>query len=84
MAGRVRAQDRSDYSRILIRFWPSDGDDSKDEGVYADVSRTGQFTADVEIRAGREGQYEFDAYLFWPGAPSQYPRCRLSVTTVTP
>ncbi|MGE0813246.1 MAG: hypothetical protein AB7O28_06745 [Vicinamibacterales bacterium] len=84
VAGRVRVQDRSDYSRILLRFWPADDDEDKDERAFADLSRSGQFSADVEIRPGREGQYEFDAYLFWPGAPSQYPRCRLSVTTVTP
>ena len=84
IAGRVTARDRSDFSQTLFRFWPSDDATDRAERVYAEVSRSGSFSADVEIRAGREGQYAFEGFLFWPGAPAQHSRCRLSVVNVTP
>ncbi len=84
IAGRVTARDRSDFSQTLFRFWPSDDASDRAERAYADVSRSGSFSVDVEIRAGREGQYTFESFLFWPGAPAQHSRCRLSVVNVTP
>lgn len=83
VAGRVTARDRSDFYQALFRFWPADDDRAKEELAYAAVSRSGQFSVDVEIRPGREGQYAFDGFLFWEGAAPQAPRCQLSVLTVT-
>lgn len=84
IAGRITATDRSDFTRVLFRFWPSDGAAEKVERAFADASRSGDFRVDVEIRSGREGQYSLDGFLFWEGAPSQWPRCSLSVVNVTP
>jgi hypothetical protein len=82
VAGQVTARDRSDFSQLLIRFWPSDDVSDKVERVFTAVGRSGQFSVDVELRAGREGQYTVEAFLFWPEAPSQHPRCRLSTLNV--
>lgn len=84
IAGRITATDRRDFTQVLFRFWPSDGDDAKVERATAEASRSGEFRVDVEIRSGREGQYALDGFLFWEGAPAQWPRCSLSVVNVTP
>ncbi|MBP7775598.1 MAG: hypothetical protein KA371_00540 [Acidobacteria bacterium] len=84
IAGRVTARDRTDFSRVMFRFWPSDDVSERAERAYADASRSGEFRVDVEIRPGREGQYSVEGFLFWPDASPQYSRCRLSVVTVTP
>ena len=84
VAGRVTARDRSDFVQALFRFWPSDDASEKVERAYTDVSRSGEFRVDVEVRPGREGQYSVEGFLFWPDAPSQSSRCRLSVLNVTP
>lgn len=84
IAGRVTARDRTDFSVAMFRFLPSDDVSDKVERASTDVSRGGEFRADVEIRSGREGQYTVEGFLFWPEAPPQYSRCRLSVLNVTP
>ena len=84
IAGRVAARDRSDFSQAMFRFWPSDDVSDRAERAYTDVSRSGLFSVDVEIRPGREGQYTVEGFLFWPDAAPQYSRCRLSVVNVTP
>lgn len=78
------ARDRSDFSQAMFRFWPSDDASDHAERAYAEVSRSGLFSVDVEIRTGREGQYTVEGFLFWPDAAPQYSRCRLSVVNVTP
>ncbi|MFN7976800.1 MAG: hypothetical protein U0P30_01605 [Vicinamibacterales bacterium] len=84
VAGRITATDRTDFSQVMFRFWPSDGDQTKVERSSASAARSGDFRVDVEIRAGREGQYTVEGFLFWPDAPSQWSRCRLSVMSVVP
>lgn len=82
--GRVVARDRSDFSQAMFRFWPSDDAGDRAERACTDVSRSGSFSVDVEIRQGREGQHSVEGFLFWPDAAPQYSRCRLSVVNVTP
>ena len=84
IAGRVTARDRADYEQALFRLLSSDADAQKTELAYTAVSHSGSFSVDVEVRAGREGQYSVEGFLFWQGAPPQSSRCRLSVLTVTP
>jgi hypothetical protein len=84
IAGRLIARDRSDFSSVLFRFWPSDDAADKVERADAEASRSGEFRTEVEIRPGREGRYAVEAFAFWPGAAPQLPRCRLSVLSVTP
>lgn len=84
VAGRITATDRTDFSQVMFRFWPSDGDQNKVERASTSAARSGDFRVDVEIRAGREGQYTVEGFLFWPEAPSQWSRCRLSVMSVEP
>lgn len=84
VAGRVVARDRSDFSQAMFRFWPSDDASDRAERAYTEVSRSGLFSVDVEIRQGREGQYTVEGFLFWPDAAPQHSRCRLSVVNVTP
>lgn len=84
VAGRITARDRSDFSQVMFRFWPSDDVSERAERAYAEASRAGEFRTEVEIRPGREGQYTVEGFLFWPDAAPQYSRCRLSVVNVTP
>lgn len=84
IAGRITATDRSDFTQVMFRFWPSDGDASRVERASAEASRSGEFRVDVELRSGREGQYALDGFLFWQDAPAQWPRCSLSVVNVAP
>jgi hypothetical protein len=68
VAGRVTARDRTDFHQILIRLWPSTGDEARAEREYGDISRSGSFSVDLELRDGREGQYMVETFLFWPNA----------------
>jgi hypothetical protein len=83
VAGRVTARDRSDFHQILIRLWPSTGDEARAEREYGDISRSGSFSVDLEVREGREGQYAVETFLFWPDAAPQYARCILSPVIVS-
>jgi hypothetical protein len=82
--GRVTARDRSDFDQVLVRFWPNTNDSATAVRESAAVSRSGTFAVDLEVRAGREGQYEVELFLFWPDAGPQYPRCTLSPLVVSP
>jgi hypothetical protein len=84
VAGRVTARDRTDFHQILIRLWPSTGEESRAEREYGDISRSGSFSVDLELREGREGQYMVETFLFWPNANPQYSRCVLSPVIVSP
>jgi hypothetical protein len=83
VAGRVTARDRTDFHQILIRLWPSTDEEARAEREYGDVSRSGSFSVDLEVREGREGQFSVQVFLFWPGAAAQYPRCNLSPLIVS-
>ncbi|HTM30399.1 MAG TPA: hypothetical protein VL263_03815 [Vicinamibacterales bacterium] len=84
VAGRVTARDRSDFDEVLLRFWPGTGEESRAVRVFRDVSRSGTFNIDVEMRDGQDGFYSAELFLFWPGAGSQYARCTLSPMVVLP
>ena len=84
VAGRVTARDRTDFHQMLIRLWPSTGEESRAERAYGDVSRSGSFSVDLELRDGREGQYMVETFLFWPNADPQHARCVLSPVIVSP
>jgi hypothetical protein len=49
----------------------------------AEVSRSGEFRVDLEVRDGWEGPYSVQLFLFWPNSGSQYPRCNLSPLIVS-
>lgn len=82
LGGTVTASDRSDFSTVLVRFWPYGGDARKVVREEAEVSRGGDFRLEVEFRDGQEGQFLFEVFLFWPDAGAQYSRCTLSPVTV--
>jgi hypothetical protein len=84
VAGRVTARDRNDFNEALLRFWPGTGEESRAIRVSGEISRSGSFSIDVELRDGQQGLYSADVFLFWPGAGSQSPRCVLSPTVVLP
>jgi len=84
VTGRVTARDRRDFSQVLIRLWPSTGEESRAERAYGRVSGSGAFSVDFELRDGREGEYSVQPFLFWPDAAPQYPRCILSPVIVSP
>lgn len=84
IGGTVTARDRSDFSTALLRFWPYGGAAPKVVRAQAEVSRGGDFQIELEFRAGQEGQFLFEVFLFWPGAGSQSARCTLSPVTVMP
>lgn len=81
--GRVTARDRTDFNEVLIRLWPSNDDQVRVIRESAEVSRSGSFRVDLEVREGREGEYEVELFLFWPNSGSQYPRCDLSPLIVS-
>lgn len=82
--GRVTARDRRDFHQVLIRIWPSTGDESRAERAHSGISGSGAFSVEFELRDGREGEYSVQTFLFWPDAPPQYPRCTLSPLIVSP
>ena len=82
--GRVTARDRSDFNQVLIRLWPSTDDSAVVVREFGEVGRSSTFSVDLEVRSGREGQYQVELFLFWPNAGSQYPRCSLSPLVVSP
>lgn len=81
--GRVTARDRSDFDQVLVRLWPSTDDAAMVVRESRDLSRSGTFSVDLEVRTGREGLYEVGLFLFWPDSGSQYPRCTLSPVVVS-
>jgi hypothetical protein len=84
VAGRVTARDRTDFSQVLVRLWSSTGDDAQSVREFAEVSRAGEFRVDLEVRVGREGQYQVQLFLFWQNSGAQHPRCSLSPLIVSP
>jgi len=82
--GRVTARDRSDFNGILVRLWPSTGESAHVEREWADVSRSGSFRVELEVREGHDGQFVVQLFLFWPNAEPQHSRCTLSPLIVSP
>ena len=78
LSGTVTASDRSDFSQILLYFYPSEGQGTEPLRVYADVSSSGSFVADVRFESKHRGRHALAVYLFWRGGPSQSPRSSLS------
>ena len=81
--GRVTATDRSDFNQILLRYWRRGGNSNTSVRTWAELSRSGVFNLEYEFRDGQEGVYLLEAFLFWPGSGTQWPRCSLSTTIVT-
>jgi hypothetical protein len=84
VAGRVTARDRTDFHQIMIRLWPSTGEDARVVREYREIARSSSFSVDLEVREGREGQYMVEVFLFWPNAGGQHARCSLSPLVVSP
>jgi hypothetical protein len=82
LSGRVLARDRSDFSQILLYFYPSEGQGIEPLSVYANISSAGTFVADFRFETKHRGRHALGAYLFWPGASSQYPRSILTTVLV--
>jgi hypothetical protein len=83
IAGRVTARDRNDFDEVMVRLWPSTNDSALVIRESGEVSRSGTFSVDLEVRSGREGLYSVEMFLFWPNAGSQYARCDLSPVVVS-
>ena len=79
ISGRVTATDRTDFSQILLIFFPDTGLPGEVLQTRATVSAAGTFVLDFQLEAQHVGTHALAAYLFWPGAPNQFPR-----TVVTP
>jgi hypothetical protein len=84
IAGRVTARDRNDFDEVMVRLWPSTNDSALVIRESGEVSRSGTFSVDLEVRSGREGLYSVEMFLFWLNAGSQYARCDLSPVVVSP
>ena len=79
ISGRVTATDRTDFSEILLIFFPDTGLPGEALQTRAAVSAAGTFVLDFQFEAQHRGTHALAVYLFWPGAPNQIPR-----RTVTP
>ena len=78
LSGRVTATDRTDFDKVLIRFWKSDGTSEDAVRVQVSLTRSGTFTADFQFSNGQRGLYSMDVFLLWPDAGPQFPRARLT------
>jgi hypothetical protein len=81
--GRVTARDRTDFSQLLLRFWPSTDEEPRVERVSGSISGSSSFRIDVELRDGQQGLYSVELFLFWPGSGAQSPRCRITPMVVS-
>ena len=79
LSGRVTAVDRTDFHQLLLIFSPNDGLSGETLQVRADISAAGTFILDFQFEAQHAGTHAMAMYLFWPDAPSQFPR-----SSVTP
>lgn len=84
ITGRVTATDRTDFSQIVLRFARVGQADQAALRVTADLDRSGRFTLDFAFTNDQLGVYVMDILLFWPNAPSQFPRSSLSPFIVNP
>lgn len=77
LSGTVTATDRTDFNQILLRF-PADGVPSSEwKRIFAPVTG-GKFSVRVKFTKSEKGVYQMNVFLFWPGAPAQFPRSSLS------
>jgi hypothetical protein len=80
--GRVTAGDRNDHVQVLMRFWKYGGTTDNAILVRGSISSAGSFSLDREFRDGEQGRYTVEVFLFWPGAPAQYPRVIAGPVTI--
>jgi hypothetical protein len=74
LSGQVTATDRTDFSQILLIFFPDTALPGEVLQTRATVSAAGTFIFDFQFEAQHVGTHAMAAYLFWPGAPNQFPR----------
>jgi hypothetical protein len=82
VSGRVTATDRNDYVQILLRFRKYGGSPDEAIQVRGPVSSAGSFILEHQFEPSQRGRYTMEVFLFWEGAPAQYPRASATVVTV--
>ena len=83
LSGRVTAVDRADFNGIALVFSPAVGLPGTALQVQASVSPAGTFVASFQFEAEHIGTHALSTYLFWPGAPNQFPRSSVTPIVVT-
>jgi hypothetical protein len=78
-SGEVRARDRSDFTRIMIRFWK--GSTETSIRVSGTVSRDA-FSIETQFEPSQAGVYLMEVFLFWPDSGPQYSRAALSPVVI--
>ena len=73
LSGTVTATDRNDFNQILISFQKDDGTAATDKDIFETITGN-KFTVKVKFTAAEKDVYRMAVYLFWPGAPAQFPR----------
>ena len=84
LTGRVTAVDRTDFNAIVLVFSPAVGLPGTALQVQASVSQAGTFVAGFQFGTEHIGTHALSAYLFWPGAPNQFPRSSVTPIVVAP
>lgn len=74
LSGRLLSSDRSDYSQALVRFWRYGGTSDDSIRVWSSITSSGSFSVEHQWQAGQQGRYTMEVFLFWSGAPAQFPR----------
>ena len=70
----VTAVDRTDFHQLALIFAPDDGLPGTALRVNANISSAGTFIAAFQFEPEHRGTHALATYLFWPGAPNQFPR----------
>ena len=74
LSGRVTATDRTDFSVLLLIFAPDAGLPGTALQMQTNISSAGTFIANFQFGPEHRGTHRLETYLFWPGAPGQFPR----------
>ena len=82
LSGRVTATDRNDYSQILVRLRKYGGTADEAIQLRGPISAAGSFILEYQFEESHRGRYAMEVFLFWAGAPAQYPRASSTVVTV--
>lgn len=83
-AGRVAADDRNDFTAIIVRFSRNGGSGPDDlVSAQGSVDGDGRFSVEwLTFEARQRGRWMLQVFLFCPGAGSQAPRAIVGPFTV--
>ena len=68
--------------QILVRLRKYGGTADETIQLRGPISPAGSFILEHQFEESHRGRYAMEVFLFWAGAPAQYPRASSTVVTV--